>query len=107
MYPMSLNVTYRPATAAEILAREATAIRFGHKVLFRHFVVEASNTRAGNGVSHKKYGRAKIQVVDGAPFVRHHGKREPLTATVVCFADGRTMVSDLRIAGLRSFGAEG
>jgi len=87
----------RRATAAEIIAARATDIRFWIKVSFRHFVLEASNPRAANGVSHRQTNRSTIRVIDGVPCVMHHGRIEPITGTHFDLGDGRSVIADLRL----------
>jgi hypothetical protein len=86
----------RSATAAEIAAHWATSIQYGFKVQFRHFVVETYSPTAKNGVHHRRYNKAKLQLRDGGVFVRHHNRTEKLTADVVTIG-GREYVSDLRL----------
>jgi hypothetical protein len=63
--------------------------------MFRHFVVELSAPRARNGVSHKQYSRAMVRLIDGAPYVRHHGRMERLTASVLIECN---QIIDVRLA---------
>jgi hypothetical protein len=89
-------MNYRPATNAEILASFAAELRNGWKVRFRHFIVEKSCPGSAHGVAHKQFSHAKLRLVDGAPFVVHHGKLQPIAANVTEI-DGHAITFDLRI----------
>lgn len=71
----------RRATNNELAQHLAFEIRHGRRAMFRHFVREVYAPAARNGVRHVQYGRARVQLVDGVPHVRHHGRMQALTAT--------------------------
>lgn len=88
----------RKATPAEIIEAHKLDLRYGYPVRFRHFAYEGC--RNGNTFV-KTQGRAKLQIIDGVPHVRHHGKIERLTATLLDRIGGemldRPVVIDLRL----------
>ena len=94
-----MTIDYRPATDAEIVAAHEGDIRRGWPVRFRHFVRESYHPGASNGVSHRQYGRAKLRVQDGVPFVHHHGRLQRVTATAFNGpVHGALVLIDLRLA---------
>lgn len=94
-----MTTGYDNATDEQIITANAYCIRNGDKVMFRHFVVEGSSPRARNGVQHREYGRSKLRVIEGAPYVRHHGRLQRITASVYTGpVSGNPVVFDLRIA---------
>ena len=90
-------INVREATPTEILVSKQVALRWDHRVGFRHFVRELPDYRTENGVRHKQHGRSLLQVIDGVPHVRHHGEVVPLTATYGELDSGRTILFDLRL----------
>lgn len=92
-----MTTRFRPATTAEILAAKRYEIDRGKRVTFRHFTLEYLDLRTETGVAHRDHSSAKIFVNDGKPCVKHHGKVETLTATVVTSESGRDIVFDLRL----------
>lgn len=89
---------FRPATDAELITGYATEMRLGWPVRFRHFTLELYSPNAKNGVQHRQHSRSKLTVVDGVPFVRHHGKMERVTATIAESEGVRPAIFDLRLA---------
>ena len=87
----------REATAAEVIEANAFDIERGWKIGFRHFTRELYAPRAKNGVQHRRHSRSKIRVIEGKPFVMHHGKLEEITATLWLRDDGKPVVFDTRI----------
>ena len=96
-------LTFRPATDAELIEGKSLELTRGWKVQFRHFWVEGTDRRTETGVMHRQYGRSTLRVIDGVPFVRHHGRLQRVTASLFDGPEtGRPCIVDLRIAGLKS-----
>ena len=84
------------ATNEQIEVRYALDLKYGYKVTFRHFLMEASDRRTESGVRHIQMGRSKLFLIDGKYHVKHHGKFEAVRANFMVI-DGRNYVLDLRI----------
>ena len=91
---------FRPATDAEIIADNAFRIERKWKVSFRHYGVEVYSSRAKLGASIRNKGRSAIRVIDGVPYVLHHGKIERITGTVFDGTNGQPIVINLRLVGV-------
>ena len=89
-----MTITTRPATPEELIVA-STSKGNGQlrRVLYRHFVRETYNPRAANGVSHREYSRARLQIVNGVPCVQYQGKLEPVRATHITTESGVEMVA--------------
>ena len=87
----------REATPTEILVDQQQRLRYDRPVRFRHFVREIYAPRSKNGVRHKQYSSSRLRVVDGVPYVQHHGELVPMTATYVELDNGRGIIFDFRI----------
>ena len=91
-----MSITYRPATAMDIIEARSTFTR----VRFRHFVHEIGDHRTETGVRHQQYSSAKMHVIDGVPFVQHQGELVELTAELATLDRDDVDVSflyDLRV----------
>lgn len=87
----------REATVEEILKNRSWYIDRGRQISFRHFTLELPSPHARNGVQHRRHSNSRIHLVEGKPFVRHHGKLEPLTATMILTGPCAGIVTDYRI----------
>ncbi len=86
----------RQATPAEIIEAQATAIRYGYRVSYRHFIHERMCKGAKHGVKHIEKTASKITVTNGVPFVRYMGEMVELTGTFYKSAEC-TFICDLRV----------
>ncbi len=90
---------FRRATDEEIIEANKFYIERGDKVQFRHFGLETAHWKSKTGCQLRDHNRAKIQVIDGAPYVRHHGKLQRVTASLFYGPEtGRPCIIDLRLA---------
>lgn len=78
----------RQATSEEIVTR------FKHysRVSFDCYVREVYDPRAANGVRHIRRASARMQLVDGVPHVRHHGRLERLYARFTYLPNGSHVI---------------
>ena len=90
---------YRCATTEEIANAYSDAIQHGWQLWFRHWPYEVPNSTTENGVTYRQYGRSMLGIIDGKPYVTHHGELEEATATVLTQGD-KKIVFDLRLKGL-------
>lgn len=89
----------RQATREEVAAKLAFELKHDLKVTFRHFVRECAMKTAKNGVQHRQFSKAKVQIIDGVAFVKYRGELTELTATYIEMDGGvKPFLSDIRIA---------
>jgi len=94
---------FHPATDAQIIESHKYDIDRGRKVQFRHYGLETYHWKSKTGCQHIDHGRAKIRVIDGAPYVQHRGKLERVTASFFYGpSTGTLCLIDLRLASLPS-----
>lgn len=90
----------RTATNAEIIQHNDFNLKYGWRVQYEHFVRETYNPRAKNGVSHRRYSRSKLYVIDGVPHVKYQGRMEPVVGLHFTTDNGTETVGCLKIKAL-------